>query len=45
MFRSTDCENLPWIDLNYLIPAKENQKVKKISQIEKYYQKYDKNYK
>ena len=44
MTPSLDCEKLPYIDLNYFVKSKEDVKVKKLSQIDKFYQKY-KNYK
>lgn len=34
------CENLPYIDLNYLVNNKENVKVKQLSQIEKFNKKF-----
>lgn len=43
MLPSSGCENLPYIDLNYLIPKKEDYKVKKISQIDKFNKKYKMN--
>ena len=33
-------ENLPYIDINYLKEEKETSKVKRISQTEKFYQRY-----
>lgn len=43
MLPSSGCENLPYIDLNYLILKKEDYKVKKISQIDKFNKKYKMN--
>ena len=42
MYPSLNCENLPYIDLNYLKQNinEENTKVKKISQIDKFNQRY-----
>lgn len=42
MFPSLNCNELPCIDLNYLIKNKitENNKVKRLSQIDKFNQKY-----
>ena len=43
MFPSDRCQNLPYVDLNYLIKDEENIKTKKLSQIEKFNRKYRNN--
>lgn len=40
-YPSNDCENLPYIDLNYLIKKEEPTKIKRISQVDKFNQKYN----
>lgn len=40
MCPSFDCQNFPYVDLNYLICDSKNAKVKRLSQIEKFNQKY-----
>ena len=41
MHPTNNCENLPFIDLNYIILNDENIKVKKISQIDKFNKKFN----
>jgi len=43
MFPATECENLPYVDLNYLIPEIQDTKVRKLSQIDKFNQRYKRN--
>jgi len=43
MFPATGCENLPYIDLNYLIHEDSKPKMKKLSQIDKFNQRYKPN--
>lgn len=43
VFPSDHCQNLPHVDLNYLVPDDKNVKEKKLSQIEKFNQKYRNN--
>ena len=40
MFPADDCETMPYIDLNHLSQKNENPKVKKLSQIDKFNQRY-----
>lgn len=42
MYPTTDCENLPYVDLNYMkqSPGEESKKVKIISQRDKFYRRY-----
>lgn len=40
MYPSNECENLPYIDLNYMIKDKKEPKIKIKSQIEKFNQRY-----
>ena len=41
MFPCADCENLPYVDLNYLINTNNISKVKTLSQIEKFNKRYN----
>lgn len=41
MCPSSDCQELPYIDLNYLIPENKNIKLKRLSQIDKFNKKYN----
>ena len=43
MYPSNDCKNLPYIDLNYIVPEDMEFKVKKLNQIDKFNQKYKRN--
>lgn len=43
MFPSDDCESMPYIDLNYLSYKKDKPKEKKLSQIDKFNQRYKRN--
>lgn len=43
MCPSNNCENLPYIDLNYMVRNTETPKVKKLSQIEKFKLRYNRN--
>lgn len=40
MFPSDDCETMPHIDLNYLLQEEDKPKVKRLSQIDKFNQRY-----
>ena len=40
MFPTDDCETLPHIDLNYLLQEEDKPKVKRLSQIDKFNQRY-----
>ena len=40
MYPADDCENLPYTDLNYLNEEITNPKVKRLSQIDKFNQRY-----
>ena len=42
MYPADDCEHLPYIDLNYLKEEKNTPKVKRLSQIDKFNQRYKK---
>lgn len=42
MFPADDCETLPHIDLNYLIKEEDKPKTKRLSQIDKFNQRYKK---
>lgn len=42
MFPSVECENLPYTNLNYFVKDKKEVKVKRLSQIEKFNNKYNK---
>lgn len=42
MCPASKCENLPYVDLNYLVTNKENIKVKQLSQIEKFNKRFGK---
>ena len=45
MYPSADCQNLPYINLNYLIPEPKDCKVRRLSQIDKFNQRYKPNQK
>ena len=42
MYPVSNCQYLPYIDLNYLISSKEDNKVKRMTQIEKFNKRYQK---
>ncbi len=41
MYPSVNCENLPYVDLNYMRKAKDNVKVKRLSQIDKFNKRFN----
>ena len=41
MHPATNCEHLPCVDLNYMKELNDNVKVKKISQVDKFYKRYN----
>ena len=41
MFPCSNCENLPYVDLNYLVNSNDIPKVKTLSQIEKFNKRYN----